>query len=254
MKDSILKTFTVATLLCIVCSVLVAMTATGLKPNIEKNALLDKQLNVLRAAGLAAAGEKISAARAAELFGQIEQVVVDLASGTAAPDADPAKVDLAAQLKDPNGSVALAASDDPAGVKRLPNEMVVYLVRGADGALGKVVLPIYGQGLWSVMYGFLTLEGDLKTVADLSFYDHGETPGLGGEISNPSKMGKWSGKSAFDESGKPAVHFVKGTAAPDDPYQVDGLSGATLTSNGVNRTVDFWLGERGYGRYLATLK
>ena len=89
MKDSILKTFTVASLLCIVCSVLVAMTATGLKPNIERNALLDKQLNVLRAAGLAAAGEKISAERAAELFGQIEQVVVDLASGTAAPDAAP---------------------------------------------------------------------------------------------------------------------------------------------------------------------
>ena len=254
MKDSILKTFTVATLLCIVCSVLVAMTATGLKPNIEKNALLDKQLNVLRAAGLAAGGEKISAERASELFGQIEQVVVDLASGAAAADADPAKVDLAAQLKDPSGSVALAASDDTAGVKRLPNQMVVYLVRDADGALSKVVLPIYGQGLWSVMYGFLTLEGDLKTVADLSFYDHGETPGLGGEISNPSKMGKWSGKSAFDESGKPAVHFVKGTAAPDDPYQVDGLSGATLTSNGVNRTVSFWLGEHGYGPYLATLK
>lgn len=104
------------------------------------------------------------------------------------------------------------------------------------------------------MYGFLTLEGDLKTVANLSFYDHGETPGLGGEISNPSKMEKWSGKSAFDESGKPAVHFVKGTAAAGDPYQVDGLSGATLTSNGVNRTVAFWLGERGFGPYLATLK
>jgi len=255
MKDSIAKTFGVAAGLCVVCSILVAMTATGLKPIQEKNALLDKQINVLKAAGLVEAGESLSAAQVGERFGKIDQCVVDLASGDKT-ETDPANFDLEKILKDPAQTSVLSAAEDTAGIKVRPNQQVVYLLKDESGAVDKVVLPIYGRGLWSVMYGFLALKGDLKTVASLSFYAHGETPGLGGEISNPVKMGKWSEKTAYDESGKPSVHFKKGTVMPDDPaaaYEVDGLSGATLTCNGVNRTVAFWLGEKGYGPYLAKL-
>ena len=257
MHDSIFKTFAVAALVCVVCSVLVSVAATSLAPIQDANALLDRQKNVIKAAGLVESGEKLSAAQITERFGQIEQVVVDLASGEIKPDVKPEKLDLDRQLKDPAQFTEIPLAKDSAGIKKRPNETVVYVVKGADGAVQTVVLPIYGRGLWSTMYGFLALKGDLKTVASLSFYKHGETPGLGGEISNEAKMSKWSEKSAFDESGKPAVHFKKGSVAPDDPtapYEVDGISGSTLTCNGVNRTVAFWLGEDGFGPYLSKLK
>lgn len=257
MNDSIFKTFAVAAGVCVVCSVLVSVAATSLAPIQDANALLDRQKNVIKAAGLVERGEKLSAAQIAERFGKVEQVVVDLATGDVKTDVAPEKLDLERQLKDPAQSTALSAAKDLAGIKAIPNETVVYLVRGDDGAVKTVALPIYGRGLWSTMYGFLALEGDLKTVASLSFYKHGETPGLGGEISNEAKMAKWTDKSAFDESGKPAVHFKKGTVSPDDPnagYEVDGFSGATLTCDGVNRTVAFWLGENGFGPYLSKLK
>ena len=70
-------------------------------------------------------------------------------------------------------------------------------------------------------------------------------------------MAKWSGKSAYGPDGKPAVHFKKGTVSADDPnaqYEVDGFSGATLTCNGVNHTVSYWLGENGFGPLLAKMK
>lgn len=256
-NDSIIKTFAVAAGVCVVCSVLVSLAATSLEPIQKTNALLDRQKNVIKAAGLVAPGEKLSAAQVTERFGQIEQIVVDLTTGQTEQDADAAKLDLDHQLKDPSQSTEISAANDTAGIKRKPNETVVYLVKGDDGAVKTVVLPIYGRGLWSTMFGFLALKGDLKTVASLSFYKHGETPGLGGEISNETKMAKWSDKSAFDAGGKPAVHFKKGSVAPDDPdaeHEVDGFSGATLTCNGVNRTVAFWLGENGYGPFLSKLK
>lgn len=257
MNDSIFKTFSVAALVCVVCSVLVSVAATSLAPMQDANAVLDRQKNVIKAAGLVEPGEKLSATEIGERFGKVEQVVIDLATGDVKTDVKPEKLDLDRQLKDPTQSTALAPAKDLAGIKAIPNETVVYLVKGDDGAVKTLVLPVYGRGLWSTMYGFLALEGDLKTVASLSFYKHGETPGLGGEISNEAIMSKWTDKSAFDAGGKPSVHFKKGSVAPDDPnaeYEVDGISGSTLTCNGVNRTVAFWLGENGFGPYLAKLK
>lgn len=255
-QDSIFKTFAVAALVCVVCSILVSISATVLKPRQEENALLDKRVNTLRAAGLLGPKEKATASQAAEMFGKVDQVVVDLSTGEATTT-DPATLDLTKQLKDPTQSSDVPAAEDTAGIKKKPNEAVVYLVKSEDGKIETVVLPIYGRGLWSMMYGFLALKGDFQTVANLTFYAQGETAGLGGEIANPAKMEKWTEKSAFDASGKPAVHFKKGVVAADDPtacYEVDGLSGATLTCNGVNNTVAYWLGDKGFGPYLAKLR
>lgn len=254
-NDSIIKTFAVAALLCVVCSILVSVTATALKPRQERNALLDKQMNTLRAAGLIGPAEKVSPEKVTELFGRVEQVVVNLATGETT-ETDPAALDLTKQLKNPEQSSDIPANEDSAGIKRKPNETVVYMVKNAEGKIETVVLPIYGRGLWSMLYGFLALKGDLKTVANLTFYKQEETAGLGGEIANPAKMAKWSDKSAFDDGGKPAVHFKKGSVdpnSPEAPYEVDGLSGATLTCNGVNNAVAYWLGEHGFGPFLSKL-
>ena len=114
------------------------------------------------------------------------------------------------------------------------------------------VIPIEGYGLWSTLYGFLAIGRDGNTIRGLTFYQHGETPGLGGEVDNPKWKALWPGRSAYDDAGNPAIRVVKGNAgnAQETPHQVDGLSGATITSNGVSTMLEFWLGEQGFRKYL----
>jgi len=101
------------------------------------------------------------------------------------------------------------------------------------------------------------LEGDASTVVGLAYYDHKETPGLGGEVANPKWRALWHGKSVLDNHGKVAIQLVKGGVDPSSPnavHQVDALSGATLTSHGVENMLHFWLGEGGYGRLLSQVR
>ncbi|MDR1351193.1 MAG: NADH:ubiquinone reductase (Na(+)-transporting) subunit C, partial [Zoogloeaceae bacterium] len=125
------------------------------------------------------------------------------------------------------------------------------------GALEALILPIRGYGLWSTLYGFLALKPDLNTVIGLGFYQHGETPGLGGEVDNPKWKSLWPGKTLFDADGKPNIQIIKGGVDKTNPaagHQVDALAGATLTTNGVDHLLHFWLGEQGFGPYLARLR
>jgi Na+-transporting NADH:ubiquinone oxidoreductase subunit C len=133
--------------------------------------------------------------------------------------------------------------------------MVVYFIKENDKT-EKIVLPVYGKGLWSTMFGFIALDKDLKTVKGFTFFQHGETPGLGGEVDNPRWKKIWNGKQAFDEGGNIRIKVIKGkvdASRPEAKYQIDGLSGATLTSRGVGNLVRFWLGENGYGPFLSRL-
>jgi Na+-transporting NADH:ubiquinone oxidoreductase subunit C len=138
----------------------------------------------------------------------------------------------------------------------VPENILVDEVRDDSGALEMVILPIWGKGLWSTLYGFLALDSDLRTISGITFYDHKETPGLGGEVDNPRWKSLWRGRQAFDETGEVAIEVIKGRAGPpdEDPYLVDGLTGATITSRGVGNFVQFWLGEAGYGPYLDRLR
>lgn len=146
------------------------------------------------------------------------------------------------------------SGDDPAGIKRRSNQAEIYLVRDESGQVNKIVLPVYGTGLWSMMYAFVALDNDGNTVKGITYYDQGETPGLGGEVENPSWRQQWVGKQLFDDNGQPAIRVVKGGARQGDVHGVDGLSGATLTSNGVQHTFDFWLGEHGFGPFLKKVR
>ena len=118
--------------------------------------------------------------------------------------------------------------------------------------LEMVVIPVEGYGLWSTLYGFLALDKDTRTVRGLAYYEHGETPGLGGEVENPRWVALWPGRKVFDENGNVAIRVIKGAAGPpeSDPYRVDGLSGATITSRGVTNMLAFWLGDDAYGPFL----
>ncbi|RVU32502.1 Na(+)-translocating NADH-quinone reductase subunit C [Neptunomonas marina] len=251
-NDTIGKTITVTVLLCVICSVVVSAAAVLLKPQQEANKLLDKRTNILAAAGLLDPSKSVD-----ESFEQITTKVVDLETGKYTDAVDPQTYDARKAAKDPQLSEALPRDKDIASIKRQANYQTVYLVE-KEGKIEKVILPVHGYGLWSTLYGFLALEGDLNTVVGLGFYSHAETPGLGGEVDNPIWKAQWPGKKVYDEgSTAPVLGLVKGKVDPSSPnaeHQIDGLAGATLTSNGVTRLIEFWMGENGYAPFLANLK
>ena len=254
MQRSPLYTILFATAVCIVCAIVVSSSAVSLKERQEINAALQKQRSVLQAAGLMDPKEKLDAEQVAERFQNIEMEVIDMATGESAPDIDPATYDQAKAAKDPAQSTV--APPNPSLVKRIPNYALVYKVLDEGGNVEALVLPVEGYGLWKTLYGFLAIEDDLNTVRGITFYEHGETPGLGGEVDNPRWKSRWVGRTVFGDDGEPKIEVIKGFAPPPDeaPYEVDGLSGATLTARGVTNLVHFWLGETGFGPYLDKLE
>ncbi len=243
-----------AAAVCLVCAVVVSTAAVALEDRQDRNANLFKQKNVLLAAGLADEDQSLTADDVASRFEPITQLVVDLATGAVADDVDAETYDQRVAALDPARS--RVAPSNAARVMRVPNLAAVYEVRGPSGALEMVALPIEGLGLWGTLYGFIALEGDLRTVRGLTFYEHKETPGLGGEVDNPRWKALWPGRLAFDDELVPAIAVVKGPAGSvaEAPYAIDGLSGATITSRGVTNLLRFWLGPDGFGPYLTRLR
>ena len=245
-------TFLFAGAVCLVCSLLVSVSAVSLRSYQEANRIIDRQEKVLSVSGLLKPDEKLSPKAIQERFAKnIQPKVVDLQTGDYVPEdqVDPAKFDQRKAAEDP--ATSRAASPNPAQVRRIPNNALVYQVV-ENGKVEEIIIPVEGKGLWSTMYGYLALAPDTTTIKGLIFYQQGETPGLGGEVDNPRWKALWPGRKAYDEQWEPKIHVIKGPAGPPEqaPYSVDGLSGATLTSNGVTHLMQFWLGENGFGPYL----
>lgn len=251
-NDSIKKTIIVTLLLCIVCSVIVSSAAVLLRPAQVANKSLDFKRNILSAAGLLEEGKSVDA-----IFNEnVITKVVDLKTGKFTDEVDPASYDQRRAGKDVNLSTNLSDDEDIAKISRREDFSVVYLIQEQD-ELKKIILPVKGYGLWSTLYGFVALEADANTVVGLVFYEHAETPGLGGEVDNPIWKGKWVGKQVYSDDGDVAISIIKGSVDPESnnaKYQVDGLSGATLTSRGVHNLLHFWLGDNGYKPFLTNLK
>ncbi len=251
-NDSTVKTLIVAFSLCIVCSVIVSAAVVMLQPVQEVNKALDKKRNILAAAGMLVEGESVE-----EQFSRVQTRVVDLTTGQFADDAvDPEKYDQRRASKDPKRSEELSTEVDIAKISRREQYALVYLVKGGQGDIEKIILPIRGYGLWSTMRGFIALDDDYNTIAGVGFYEHGETPGLGGEIDNPRWKAFWPGKEVYRD-GDVEIGLVKGSVDPTDvaaTWQVDGLAGATLTARGVTNLMQFWLGENGFKPFLNNLR
>lgn len=252
-NDTIKKTVIVTVLLCFVCSVIVSTAAVLLRPLQIINQELDFKRNILSAVGLMEEGGDVEA-----IFSErVVMRAVDLRTGEFTDAVDPASYDQRVAAKDPELSKNLSPKEDVAGISRLEHYSLVYLVESQEGGLSKIVLPIRGYGLWSTLYGFIALEADANTIAGLAFYEHGETPGLGGEVDNPRWKSQWEGKRVYDDSGAVAITVLKGSVDPSSnriDYQVDGLSGATLTARGVDNLVKYWLGESGFKLFLDKLQ
>lgn len=248
-----LKPFYSVLVLAFGCSLLVAAAAVGLRPLQDANKQLDQKKNILNAAGIYQPNTPI-----AEQFSVIETKIVDLASGEYVPSETLNPVSYnqrGAALSEENGR-ALERSEDPAGIRRLENYSFIYLVRKGD-KIDQVVVPVRGKGLWSTMYAYVALDGDLTTIKGISFYEHGETPGLGGEVQNPRWQAGWQQKKLYSPEGEMALDIVKSGSQgkPEElPYMVDGLSGATLTSQGVENLIHFWFGNNGFKPYFNRVK
>ncbi|MDC0662103.1 Na(+)-translocating NADH-quinone reductase subunit C [Marinobacter sp. SS21] len=260
-KETVSRTLIVALALCIVCSVVVSTAAVMLKPAQVTNQNLDIKSNILAAAGMLPAGA--SAAEIEEQFQRFDVRLLDLDTGEyVEPQAvgfeDAMKYDMYRAASDPALSETLASGEDPAGIKRRPNVAKIFTL-SENGELQRVVLPVHGYGLWSTLYGFVSLEGDANTIEGLGFYAHAETPGLGGEVDNPRWKQQWVGKTVYDVDNliQPQIRLVKGGVDPNDQnkeHKVDALSGATLTSRGVEQLLNYWMGENGYATFLKKLR
>jgi Na+-transporting NADH:ubiquinone oxidoreductase subunit C len=238
----------VATLVCVVCALLVSASVVVLRPVQDRNALLARQRNILEVAGIYQAGQPVDAQ-----FVRIEPHLVDLASGAYVEGIDAVRFDIAKAARDPAQSDPVAADADVARIHRRPRAMPVFLVRG-DGGIDTVILPVHGYGLWSTMYAYVALDGRGERVKGVTFYAHAETPGLGAEIDNPRWRASWAGKRLFGDDGAMRFDIAKGQPAPEAAdYHVDAIAGATLTSDGVENMVHYWLGEQGYGPFLERL-
>ena len=248
-RESVSGTLIVAGAVSLACSVVVASAAVFLKPLQAANETLNRQRNILQVAGLLD-----DAVPVAEAFAQVDSRVVDLATGRFVTDIEPG-FDPVAAARDANLGIDIPPELDSANLGRRARHGTVYFVR--DGReLELIILPIYGAGLWAKIHGYIALESDTNTIAGIAFSDHGETPGLGGEIDNPRWQALWRGKLAYAEGDEPAIRVIKGkvierdgwTGATGTPtaHQVDGLSGATLTGDAITDMLRYWLGEHGY--------
>jgi Na+-transporting NADH:ubiquinone oxidoreductase subunit C len=250
-NDSTQKTLFIALSLCLACSIVVSTAAVVLKPKQVANRVLDRKQNIISVAGLQEQGKSVD-----ELFEQVEQRLVDVRTGEYVERVDPESYDQRRAARDAGQSMRIPDEKDIAQIRNQARYAKVYLVR-RGGRLDKIVLPVHGYGLWSTLYGFVALEADANTIYGLSFYEHTETPGLGGEVDNPGWKALWKGKKLADDDGKLRIGLAKGKVNPvarDAQFQVDGLAGATLTARGVTNLVRYWMGENGFGPYLEKLK
>ena len=251
-RDSTSYTLIFATAVCVVCALLVSVAAVSLQPRQAAAARLYMEKNVLLAAGLLEPGVEVSIQEVNRIFDErIRARLVDLGTGELVPERkmDARGYDQRKARGDP--ATSRVAPSNNAGIGRLPSLGVVYFIMKGD-AVDQIVIAVEGLGMWGTIYGFLSLDRDTNTVRGLTYYDQKETPGLGGEIGNPKWQALWRGRKVFDEQWNARITVIKGAAGTPEanPLRVDGLSGATVTSNAITQLMQFWLSDQGYGRFL----
>ncbi|HEY9163536.1 MAG TPA: NADH:ubiquinone reductase (Na(+)-transporting) subunit C [Magnetovibrio sp.] len=245
-NDGALKGIWVAGLVAFVCALVVSLAAVTLRPYQDANLEAERQTRVTAIIkGIPGIGQLAEA-------GAAKAIVLELGTDRIDARANPDAFDLDAQLKDETQSITLAAVDDVAGLKRRENRQLIYLLQNNDGKPVALILPVRGLGYASLLKGYLAIAGDGRTIHGLEFFEHAETPGLGARIDDVEWKAKWVGKQAFDDTGRLVIDVVKGQART--AFEVDAITGASRTSDGVEAIVRFWLGPLGYGPFLARLR
>jgi Na+-transporting NADH:ubiquinone oxidoreductase subunit C len=247
-NDDRIKIIGMAILVALFSAAAVSVTAVTLKPYQEANRAAERQARLDRMLDTLPAMRELMLESGVDT---LETRLVNLDDGSFAAGTDGSDFNLDAALQDPDASVALAPAADLAGIKRRARQSPVYLL-AKEGELMLVVLPVYGAGYQSTIRAALALEADLNTVAALAIVEQGDTPGFGARIEEPEFLAQWPGKMIADGDGVLRIELVRGGAST--PYEVDGISGATKTSDGITNLLRFWLGEDGFGPFLARLE
>jgi len=255
-KDTPLRALLTVLVTAVVCSFFVSASVVLLRPIQLNNKLLERSGNVLALTGLLPAGGEVEDDRLLELFKGLDARVVDIDAAKLDSEFDPYTFDARKAAADPELSDAVPPREDIASLGRRSRYQTVYLV-WKDGALDRVVLPIRGAGMWSMLYGYIALEADFNTIAGVMFYEQNETPGLGDQITRPYWQDKWVGKQLYDDTGEMLFRIAEGQVAEGAPgadYEVDALTGATVTADAVTALMQYWFGPNGYEPLLAQLR
>ena len=251
--ESVLRTLATAGGVALFCSLMVSSAVYWLRPIQLAHTSVGQHRAVLIAAGLVENDVNLTERELGSRFLQLEPRLVDLdAARFMTADASMvASYDYRAAMDDPDRSRSIAPEKDVASLGRRPSLMPVYLLRDG-GDLERIVLAVYGRGMWSTIHGYIALGSDLTTIADIWFYEHGETPGIGDRIQSPAWRRQWRGKLAYGTGATVALR-IGGDDAPESS-RIDSITGATVTATAVGRFVRYWLGEDGYGPFLANLR
>ncbi|MBT8039926.1 MAG: Na(+)-translocating NADH-quinone reductase subunit C [Gammaproteobacteria bacterium] len=255
-REGPIKAVVVVLLTALVCSSLVSGAVVLLRPIQLNNQLLDRSRNIMALTGLLPADRMVKDDEMLVLFKSLDARVVNVDTGQFTTELDPDTFDMRRAANDAELSTAVPASEDPAKLGRRSRYAPVYLVW--DGyELDRLILPVRGAGMWSMLYGYIALQPDFTTIAGMTFYEQNETPGLGDQIAQPRWLSQWSGKQLLDDQGTPRFHVSEGKVEPGAvhaPFQVDGLTGATVTGNAVTNLVHYWFGPHGYQSLLQHLE
>lgn len=255
-RDTPLRALLTVLVTAVICSAFVSGSVVLLRPVQLNNQLLKSSGNIMQLSGLLPSGRSVEGEELLGLFKSLDARVVNIDSAEFDPTVDPYTFDARKAASDPGKSVAIPPAEDRARLGRRSRFEVAYLV-WRDGRLNRLILPVHGAGMWSMLYGYVALEADLNTLAGVIFYEQHETPGLGDQITRGYWENQWSGKRLCDETGELLFHVaegpvVAGSAAAD--YQVDALTGATVTANSVTALMRYWFGPEGYGPLLKRLR
>jgi Na+-transporting NADH:ubiquinone oxidoreductase subunit C len=255
-KDAPLRALLTVLVTAVVCSFFVSASVVLLRPIQLNNKLLERSGNVLALTGLLPADGEIGDERLLDLFKGLDARVVNVDAATLESEFDPYTFDGRKAAADPELSDAVPSDQDIASLGRRSRYKTVYLV-WKDGKVDRVVLPIRGAGMWSMIYGYIALESDFSTIAGVKFYEQNETPGLGDQIATGHWQAKWIGKRLYGDHEDLLFRVAEGPVKEDASgaeYQVDALTGATITANAVTALVHYWFGPNGYGPLLQRLR
>ena len=249
-KDSALNIAFVGIGLCLLCSAIISLIAIQLRSVQNENVVKDMQKKIVSSAGL-----ELEYGSVENAMMNIKTIVVDLDQGKIV-DINPNSYELSKELREEGKYKFLSAENDIASIKKREKYSKVF-IEYKDDKINTLILPVRGYGLWGILYGYLAIKSDFNTVAGLEFYEHKETPGLGAEIDNPKWKALWKGKKIYQENGEVSLKVIKGNvlASSDNVnYEVDGLSGATLTCNGVTNLIAYWMGSDGFLNFINNLR
>ncbi|MEX0962930.1 MAG: Na(+)-translocating NADH-quinone reductase subunit C [Pseudohongiellaceae bacterium] len=251
-NESPLKAIIVVVSTALVCSVLVTVAAVSLQPIQNAYQDLERIGYIVGISGIAEPVEELSELEIIAAFQDLEPRIVDLERGTFDETYNPRTFDTREVATAPEFSVTIPTAEDLARLGQRSRLATIYLVREND-ELVRIILPVYGQGMWSTIYGFVAIENDLNTIADMTIYEQGETPGIGDPIQSREWQTRWQGRKLYDEDGTLRFRIIRGAvdrSSAGSIYEVDGLTGATMTTNGVMNMVRYWFGPHGFETFL----